>query len=143
VNPRAAAGIVALLAVAACGSAKPAPAPPAPPPDANAGYDPGELASLADGVYEVLETMAATVDAHAGDCPGMGRELGELFDKSAPIFARASQVARDPVASRHLAAEMRRHDAESRGLGDRISRGVNACAADPGVQAAIAKMPVF
>jgi hypothetical protein len=132
--------ICLFLAITACSSAKPAPAPPAP---AHAGYDPGELASLADGVFEVLETMAATVDAHANDCPGMGRELGELFDKSAPIFARANEVARDPIASRHLAAEMRRHDAESRGLGDRISRGVNACAADPGVQAAMTKMPVF
>jgi hypothetical protein len=130
-----------IVIIAACGSAKPAPAPP--PKPASDGYDPGELASLADGVFEVLETMAATVDAHPGDCPGMGRELNELFDKARPIFTRIDQVARDPVASRHLAAEMRRHDAESRGLGDRISRGLNACAADSSVQAAIAKMPVF
>lgn len=130
-----------LIFVCACGSAKPAPAPPAPP--ARPTYDARELAELADGLYDVLDTMAVVVEAHPGDCAGMAHELDELFDKSAPIVARTKEVATDRDASRALAAEMKRHDAEAPGLVDRISKGLAPCAGDPAVRNAVDKMPVF
>jgi predicted TIM-barrel fold metal-dependent hydrolase len=131
--------IVAL--VAACGGSKPRPAPAPPPPKPS--YDPAELAELADGLYDVLETMAVVVEAHPSDCPGMAKELDQLFDKAAPIVTRAKEVANDRDASRALAAEMKRHDAQAPGLVDRISNGLAPCAGDPDVRNAIDKMPVF
>ena len=128
-----------LAALWACGeSASPAPAhPPAPRWDAR------ELAELADGLYDVLDTMATVVEAHPNDCPGMGRELSQLFDKAAPISARIKIVAADKDGAAALAAQLGRHDAEAKALDERISVGLRPCANDAGVRAAVDKMPMF
>ena len=133
--------LVLVAFVAACGGSKPKPAPAAPPPKPS--YDPAELEQLADGLYDLLDTMAVVVEAHPDDCPGMAKELDQLFDKAAPIVTRTREVAKDPDASRALAADMKRHDAEAPGLVDRISKGLAPCAGDPDVRNAVDKMPVF
>jgi hypothetical protein len=130
--------LVALLA--ACGGDTPAPAPAHP---AAARFDARELTELADGLFDVLDTMAAVVEAHPNDCPAMGRDLAQLFDKAAPISARVKIVAADKDGAAALAAAMRRHDADSKSLDERISNGLRPCANDPDVRAAIDKMPVF
>jgi hypothetical protein len=127
------------LLVCACGG-DPAPAPAH---SAASRYDTRELAELADGLHDVLETMAVVVEAHPGDCPGMGRELSELFDKAAPITTRVKIVAADKDGAAALAAQLRRHDDDAKALDDRISKGLLPCANDPDVRAAIDKMPVF
>lgn len=133
--------VAVLIALAcACGGAKPAPAP-APPPRPT--YDARELAELADGLYDILDTMAAVVEAHPNDCAGMAQELDALFETSAPIVARTKEVTADRDAARALAAETKRHDAEAPGLVDRISKGLAPCAGDPAVRNAVDKMPVF
>jgi hypothetical protein len=125
----------------ACGGEPPALSRPARPPPPR--YDPREMAELADGMFDVLDTMAAVVDAHRGDCPGMGRELSQLFDKAAPITARIHAVAADKDGAAALAAQVHRHDADASSLDERISEGLRPCANDADVRAAIEKMPVF
>lgn len=131
---------IAIAIVAAACSA-----PAAPPPSQPSGprYDARELAELADGLYDVLDTMAAVVEAHPDDCPAMGRELAQLFDKAAPITSRIKIVAADKDGAAGLAAAMHRHDADAQALDERISAGLRPCAGDPGVRAAIDKMPTF
>ena len=129
-----------IVMLAACGGETTAPAPAHP---AAPRFDARELAELADGLFDVLDTMAAVVEAHPNDCPAMGRELSQLFDKAAPISARVKIVAADKDGAAALAAEMRRHDAKAKTLDERISNGLRPCANDPDVRTAIDKMPVF
>jgi hypothetical protein len=131
---------IAILMMAACGGETTAPAPTHP---AAPRFDARELNELADGLFDVLDTMAAVVEAHPNDCPAMGRELSQLFDKAAPISARVKIVAADKDGAAALAAAMQRHDADSKLLDERISNGLRPCANDPDVRAAIDKMPVF
>jgi hypothetical protein len=132
--------IFALLA--ACGSASPKPAPASHPTDAPR-YDPAELTEIAEGLFDIFETMAVTVEAHPHDCPAMARDLTRLFDGSAPIVARAKEVAADPQAARGLRAEMKKHEADERALVDRITAGLQVCAGDPDLAAAMEKMPLL
>jgi len=135
-----ASGAIVALVIAACGSSSP---PPAQPHAQAPGYDPAELAEIAEGLFDVFETMAVTVEAHPQDCKAMARDLNAVFDKSAPIFARAHEVAGDVQASKGLQAEMRKHEEQEPALVDRISKGLRPCAGDPDLVHAIERMPLL
>ena len=136
--------VLALALAASCaGASRPqAATAPAPAPDAAPTTD-AELTAVADGLFEVLDTLAATVEAHPGDCPAMARDLERLFDRAAPIVARARAIQADPTRARAFDAEMRRRDAASAPLVERASAGLAPCAKDPAVQRAVARMPVL
>jgi hypothetical protein len=131
---------ILLVVLVACGGS-PAPKHERPPPRPT--YDPRELAELADGFFDLLATTAEVVEAHPNDCPGMAKELDQMLETSAPITTRMKEVAADPDGARALNDQMKRHDADTPAIVDRISKGLAPCAGDPTVRNAVDKMPVF
>ena len=136
-GPRASALVV--LVICACG----APAKPAPAPAPARSYDPAEVKQLAGALEDVLASMAAIVTERAGDCPAIAHELRALFQTSAPTFARARALMKDPDAARALTTEMHTYDAQSAKLTDRVGQGLEPCAGDADVKAAIDAMPTL
>lgn len=134
--------LIALALVAACGG-KPRPAPTEPAePSGPAPVDRALLAEIATGLEDVLATMAAIAEG-APDCPAMATQLGELFDKSAPLFELARAQGADPAAAPLLTAELDARAARVEPLVARIGQGLGRCQMDPGVAAAMERMPTF
>lgn len=136
---------IALCAgLAACGGPG-APATPAPAAAPDAGVraiDPALVPELAAGLEEVLATMAAITDG-AADCPTMARQLGELFDRSAPLFELARGHGQDPEAGPALVAALDARAAVVQPLVERIARELGRCQLDPDVAAVMERMPTL
>lgn len=143
--------LIAVVALAACGGGnkKPAPQEPAPATTAPAEnqVDPVLLRDIADGLLEVLATMATITEAKAGDgkvdCPSMAIQLTKLFEQSAELFDLARVQGAHPEAGPILTAEMDKRAAAVEPLVDRIKRGLARCQMDPDVAAAMERMPTF
>lgn len=137
--------LIILVALAACSKSAPAPtapgAPPSTPPE-EAKPDPALLRDIADGIVEVLETMARIAEG-SRDCPAMAASLHELFDKSADLFELARAQGADPEAGPLLTAEFEKRSAGVQPAVDRISQGLARCKLDPDVAAAIERMPTL
>jgi hypothetical protein len=86
--------------------------------------------------------MAAIVRRERADCPRMAAALRELFGRMRLVVDEARQMAEDPALGKQLTAELRAYDAADRGLADAIFRDLIACKDHPGVQDAMATMPV-
>jgi hypothetical protein len=136
------AAVLALGVLAACGGKQTATRDPAPPPPADPGPDRALLSEIADGLVDVLSTMAAITES-AADCPVMASQLGELFDKSAPLFELARAQGADAEAAPLLTAEMDTRAPRVQPLVDRISTGLARCQMDPDVARVIERMPTF
>lgn len=136
--------VVLTIALAACGGGRGQPsAPAAPPVDAGpATLDRAALAELAASLAEVLGTMAAITDA-TPDCPTLARQLGELFDRSQPLFELAKAQGDDPVAGPTLTAELDSRAGVVAPLVERISAGLARCRDDRGVMDAMERMPTL
>lgn len=134
--------LILVAALTACGGGKAKPAPaPAPEPAAPA-VDRALLVEIAAGLEDVLATMAAIAEG-AADCPAMAAQLGELFDKSAPLFELAKTQDADPEAGPLLRAELDGRAPRVQPLVERIGKGLGRCQMDAGVAAAMEKMPTF
>ena len=133
---------VVLFAAACGGGSRPAPAAPAPTeePAAAPAVDRVLLAEIADGLVEMLATMAVITEG-AADCPTMATQLGGLFDKSAPLFDLARGQDANPEAKPILTAEMDGRATQVQPLVDRISAGLARCQLDAEVAKAIERMP--
>jgi hypothetical protein len=138
------AAMLALVATA-CATSPRSPAPPehrdntadAAPP----AVDRKLLADVAAGLEEVLAAMAQIT---AGDdCPAMGAQLRELFDRSRPLFDLARTQGDNPDAAAVLTEEMNARAARVRPLVDAIGPGLERCRAEPSVVDAIRQMPTF
>ena len=136
---------VVLFTIAACGGGGGArPAAPA-PAAADAGAPPldrAALAEIADGLQEVLATMAAIVE-QAPDCGAMAHQLGELFDRSEPLFGIAKTQGADPVAGPVLTQEMDARAAAVAPVVERISDGLARCRGDESVVEVMKRMPTL
>ena len=135
--------LILSIVLAACGSKQPPPPPP--PPDAapELAMDEATARDTADGLLEVLATMAAIVEQRAGDCPAMAAELGALFDQAAPLFEITEAARQDPEATRLLGEAMKAHEMAVTPLVDRIGPGLEACKDDPALVEAMQRMPVI
>jgi len=154
--------IVIALCSAACGGKKP------PGSEQPGAVDAGgitlgaeEARQLAGGLRDMLVGMAEVVRARGGapctgdagatppdggrcaSCGAMATELGGVFDRAEPLFARAREVQRDPDASRVLADAMRAEERGVAGLVEEISVGLAACAGNAELQRVIERMPVL
>lgn len=140
--------MIALVAVAACRSAparKPAPAHPEPgstvevegPPP----VDKKLLADVAAGLEEVLAAMAQITAGR--DCPAMGAQLRDLFDRSEPLFELARTQGDNPDAAQVLTAEMNARAERVGPLVEAISGGLERCREEPSVVEAVRRMPTF
>jgi hypothetical protein len=141
---RSLAGLIVVVVVACGGSSKPAPAGPATTaePATAPAVDRALLAEIADGLVEMLATMAVITEG-AADCPAMATQLGALFDKSAPLFDLARSQDANPEAKPVLTAEMDGRATQVQPLVDRISAGLARCQMDADVAKAIERMPTF
>lgn len=142
---RALAALAVLIVVAACGGgggARPAaPSAKSDDPGAPAPVDPALLAEIAAGLEEVLAAMAQI--AGNPDCAAMGVELGQLFDRSQPLFDLARTQGEHPEAAKLLTAEMDARSKRVATLVDAIGPGLARCKGDAGVVAAMSRMPTF
>jgi hypothetical protein len=141
--------LVLIVVLAACGGggSKPAPQAPSSPPPEEKTVDPVLLRDLADGLLEVLATMATITEAKAEDgkvdCPAMAIQLTRLFEQSTELFELARVQGADPDAGPLLTAEMDQRAAAVQPLVDRIKLGLARCQMDPDVAAAMERMPTF
>ena len=137
---------VVLFTIVACGGGGARPAPPASAAAvADAGAPPldrAALAEIADGLQEVLATMAAIVE-QAPDCGAMAHQLGELFDRSEPLFGIAKTQGADPVAGPVLTQEMDARAAAVAPVVERISDGLARCRGDESVVEVMKRMPTL
>ena len=137
--------IAVVVAAGACSrAAEPATpqAPPATPAPADAPPDLQLLAGIAAGLEEVLATMA-TITEQAPDCPAMAADLSRLFDQSSELFTLAHREGADPEAGPILVAELDKRAAAVQPLSERIQKGLARCQMDPGLRAAIERMPTL
>ena len=84
-----------LLLMVACGggSKPPTTAPPAQPaPEPTPTVDEAGAAEVADAFVEVLATMVQI--SQGDDCKAMGTSLGQLFDRSQPLFDQAESATK-------------------------------------------------
>lgn len=136
-------GVVVL--VVACGGGGGARSSETPAHRDNSGevqaVDPKLLAEVAAGLEEVLGAMAQITDG--ADCPTMGAELHQLFERSAPLFELARAQEASPEAAAILTAEMDARAVRVKPLVDRIGTGLARCKDDPSVVEAVRTMPTF
>jgi hypothetical protein len=133
------------IALAACGGGggkKQQVEKPTTEVEAEAAPDPQMMAEIADGLVEVLATMAA-IGESAPDCKAKAAQFDDLFEKSAPLFDLAKAQAAEDEAARMLEAEMDAREPQVAPLVARIGKGFERCKMDPDVERAIEKMPTF
>lgn len=135
--------LVAAMVLAACAK----PRPPAAPPEHRDNtatalvLDRVLLAEVAAGLEEVLAAMAQIT---AGpDCPRMGAELHQLFDRSRPLIALARAQGEVPAAAAILTAEMDARADRVRPLVESIGPGLDRCRGEAAVVDAMRQMPTF
>jgi hypothetical protein len=150
--------VIALLA--ACGPRKP-PGAEAPATDdaGAAALSIEDAAALAAGFRDVLVAMAEVVKARGGaacgldagvpdggrcaDCAAMATDLGGVFDRAEPLFARAREVQGNPDDARVLTDAMRAEESGVARLVDEITIGLTACAGNADLQRVIERMPTL
>lgn len=140
--------LLALVVAAGCGGSPRRTPPPAHPEPGStvevegpAPVDPKLLAELAAGLEEVLGAMAQI--AAGPDCPAMGAQLRDLFDRSAPLFELARTQGDNPDAARVLTAELNARADRVQPLVEAIGKGLERCREEPSVVEAIRRMPTF
>lgn len=136
--------LLMIAALAACGGgSKPATtAPPAPlAPEPAPGVDEAGAAEVADAFVEVLATMVQISQGY--DCKAMGTSLGQLFDRSQPLFDQALTLAHDPESSKLLVAAMNARSAEVGPLVEAMGPGLVRCKDEPSVVDAMERMPTL
>jgi len=89
-----------------------------------------------------MNEMAAIVRRDRADCPRMAAALRELFGRMQLVVDEARRMAEDAALGRQLTSELRAYDDADRGLADAIFGDLVACKDHPGVQDAMATMPV-
>lgn len=135
--------LLMIAALAACGGgqapppASPTPPAPAPPP----AMDEAGAAEVADAFVEVLATMVQI--SQGDDCKAMGTSLGQLFDRSQPLFDQALTLAHDPASSKLLVAAMNARAAEVEPLVEAMGPGLVRCKDEPSVVDAMERMPTL
>lgn len=135
--------LLMIAALAACGGgqapppASPTPPAPAPPP----AMDEAGAAEVADAFVEVLATMVQI--SRGDDCKAMGTSLGQLFDRSQPLFDQALTLAHDPESSKLLVAAMNARSAEVEPLVEAMGPGLVRCKDEPAVVDAMERMPTL
>jgi len=136
--------VVVLIALAACGGPQRDTGPAAPPDAAPAArFDEQAADEMADGLLAVFSEMASIVEARGSDCKAMAADLGALFDRADPLFARARAVADEPEAARLLTAALRERDEAARPIEARISPRLAACRDEPALVTVMDRMPVL
>ncbi|MBP6843099.1 MAG: hypothetical protein KA201_05120, partial [Kofleriaceae bacterium] len=133
-----------LLLMVACGggSKPPTTAPPAQPaPEPTPTVDEAGAAEVADAFVEVLATMVQI--SQGDDCKAMGTSLGQLFDRSQPLFDQALTLAHDPASSKLLVAAMNARSAEVDPLVEAMGPGLVRCKDEPSVVDAMERMPTL
>lgn len=137
--------LLLLVLLVACGGPQRDQTPPPPPPDAapELAMDEETARATAEGMLEVLTTMAAIVEQRAGDCATMAVELGALFDQAAPLVEIIETAKKDAEAARLLGAAMQELELKVTPVAERISPALATCNHDPAVAEAMQKMPVF
>ena len=121
------------LALAACGSARPAPRPPKPP-------DPAQIAA---DLHARMTEMAELAHRLRGACPELARELRTLFGRMRISVDEANRAAEDPGLARQLTTELHKYDDSDRGLPDAIAGDLAACRDDAAVRDAMSTMPTL
>jgi hypothetical protein len=121
------------LAVAACGSSRPAPQPPRPP-------DPVQIAR---DLHTRMTEMAELVHRLRDACPKLAGELRVLFGRMRLTVDEASRAAQDPALAKQLTTELRAYDEADRGLPDAIAADLAACRDDPAVREVMSTMPTL
>ncbi|MBL8624596.1 MAG: hypothetical protein JNK64_25025 [Myxococcales bacterium] len=131
-------------ALAACGGGGKAPPPASPTPPAPAptpAVDEAGAAEVADAFVEVLATMVQISQGY--DCKAMGTSLGQLFDRSQPLFDQTLTLAHDPESSKLLVAAMNARAAEVDPLVEAMGPGLVRCKDEPSVMDAMERMPTL
>lgn len=142
------------LALGACGGKKTSPTtpPPAtdpvakePAPADPAPADPAPAATPSDAdldkmfatTLQFLDDMAAAISSNTKDCKAMAKGLEGVFDKHKDLLAQAKAMsgnkAVDEKADAYMAAHKDRVDAASM----KIGQGLQGCAEDADIQAAM------
>lgn len=134
---------LAVVFAAACGGGPRANEPPAHRDNSAAAMEVDRtlLADVAAGLEEVLAAMAQI--SGGADCPTMGAELHQLFERSAPLFALARTQGDNPDADAVLTAEMEQRAHRVRPLVETIGAGLARCRDEPAVVDAMKQMPTF
>lgn len=135
--------LLLIAALAACGGGQ-APPPASPPPPASEPaptVDAAGAAEVADAFVEVLATMVQISQGY--DCKAMGTSLGQLFDRSQPLFDQALTLAHDPESSKLLVAAMNARAAEVEPLVEAMGPGLVRCKDEPSVVDAMERMPTL
>jgi hypothetical protein len=154
--------VVVLIGGAGCGGKKPPGGEtPAPIDAGGVTLDPDEAALLAGGFRDMLEAMAEVVRARRGaacggdagvrdgdagpcaDCAAMAVDLGAVFDRAEPLFARAREVRSHDDSNRVFDDAMRAHERGVKALVDEISAGLAPCAGNAELVKVIERMPVL
>lgn len=134
--------LIALLAACGPSSKSPPPASPATPAPAPApAVDEAGAAEVADAFIEVLATMVQI--SQGDDCKAMGTSLGQLFDRSQPLFDQALTLAHDPESSKLLVTAMNARAAEVEPLVRAMGPGLVRCKDEPSVVDAMERMPTL
>lgn len=135
-----------MLVTAACGGGgrtappttpTPADREPEPPP----AVDEAGAAEVADAFVEVLATMVQI--SQGDDCKAMGTSLGQLFDRSQPLFDQALTLAHEPESSKLLVAAMNARAAEVEPMVRAMGPGLVRCKDEPSVVDAMERMPTL
>jgi hypothetical protein len=132
-----------LLMVACGGGSKPPTTPPPaePAPEPAPTVDAAGAAEVADAFVEVLATMVQISQGY--DCKAMGTSLGQLFDRSQPLFDQALTLAHDAGSSKLLVAAMNARAAEVDPLVEAMGPGLVRCKDEPSVVDAMERMPTL
>jgi hypothetical protein len=136
--------VLGVVVLAACGASQ---RPTAPPPEDAAtprptpAIDDATAAEFADAFMDVLTTMVQI--SRTDDCPTMGAQLRDLFERSQPLFDQTITLAADPDAAKRIATAMDARASKVSPLVDAMGPGLVRCREDPTVQDAMARMPTL
>lgn len=124
-----------VIALAACGHAKPARQPPA--------FD---TAALAAEIEAEQADLATIIHRDREDCPALAANLKALFVRMSASFARARDAQKDPEVAKRLTSDLKRYDAAAAAREKAMDADLTVdspCVRDPAVRDVLMTMPTL
>lgn len=122
-----------VIALVACGGARPAPQQPT-----------VDTASLAAEIDAEQADLAMILHRDREDCAALATNLRALFAKMTASFARAKDVQKDPAVAKQLTSDMKRYDADAAQRAAAIDAEVDGpCVHETAVRDVLMTMPTL
>lgn len=143
---------VVAIATIACSKSKPATTPPPPDPTptvTDPTTDPAappagtpsdaELEAMFAETVTFFEELGAAIDGNQASCPDMAKAITAVLDQHGPLLARAKSFEGNQEVDAKADAYMDAHKDQVAAAAAKVGPGMQACAGDADVQAAMAR----